>query len=143
MPSESSFGSSDYSQTQLTAKVRWSSTLARLARLLTEQGYPEDSSRRHLRHHCRPQLAAKNLTDLTQRSAPAQHIGGEGMPKQMRSFKIGVQPGTLECPTNDATDGREAKAAQRRLQPNEECACRANGADITQVVNQGFANVLR
>ena len=53
MPSESSFGSSDYSQTQLTAKVRWSSTLARLARLLTEQGYPEDSSRRHLRHHCR------------------------------------------------------------------------------------------
>jgi len=66
MPSESSFGSSDYSQTQLTAKVRWSSTLARLARLLTEQGYPEDSSRRHLRYHCRPQLAAQGQENISQ-----------------------------------------------------------------------------
>jgi hypothetical protein len=47
-PSGSFFGSSDYSHTQWTAKVRWSSTLARLPCLLTEQGYPEDSSRRHL-----------------------------------------------------------------------------------------------
>jgi hypothetical protein len=48
-PCGSSFGSSDYSHTQWAAKVRWSSTFARLPRLFTDQDYPEDSSRRHLR----------------------------------------------------------------------------------------------
>src|ERR1700687_4826336 len=61
----------------------------------------------------------------------------------MRPFKIGVQSGALQCATNDATNGAEAKAVPRSFHADKDLARRTRRTNVTQIVDQCRTHIFR
>ena len=86
----------------------------------------------------------QELSDLRQRSASTQQIGGEGVAQQVGPFERWVQTGALEGAANDTVDGGGAdQAAQRRTHADEDPSYRTAGTSVTQIVDQRRADVRR
>src|SRR5665213_1226573 len=64
------------------------------------------------------------------------------MTKQMCPFEIWVQSGALQCATNDAANGAEAKGVPRSSHADKELARRTRRTNVTQIVDQRRTHIL-
>jgi hypothetical protein len=75
------------------------------------------------------QLMPEDLADLGQRGPAPEHLSGQGMSEQVRSFAPRLEAGSLERPPDNVANGdRGGKTHVRRLHADEHPARATRGA---------------
>jgi hypothetical protein len=83
------------------------------------------------------------LTDLDQRGAGLEQLGGQRMAQQRRASERGVEPGPRQCAAHDRPDRLPVdEATARRPHPDKELPCRARRSAVTEVGDEGVADLV-
>jgi hypothetical protein len=83
------------------------------------------------------------LTDLDQRGAGLEQLGGQRMAQQMRASARGVEPSSRQCAAHDRPDRLPVdEATARRPHPDKDLPCRARRSAVTEVGDEGCADLV-
>jgi hypothetical protein len=89
-------------------------------------------------------LVSQDFTNLSQRRSTPEHLGRQGMAKQVSSFVWRMQLCSEESALDHVANGtRTGKAFVRGLRPNEHAATGARRPSFPQIGGQGSAGIGR